>query len=161
MKKAILSNAHALFGRDYPSASHFDVLTCSSTPTGRLDSQVWRASLVVYTSKESREWKMLYKSNVCETREDALFELLYWVEEDMEGVVRGMEVTDVMRGDDGKKSEEKDDGKFRGREDEGRKTVDDNGEVFKDEGGGCETGWDRKRVGEELISGQEGKRVRF
>jgi hypothetical protein len=81
-----IANARAFYTHTYPHAPRFDLITTSESPTGRLDSLEYRAALIVYPSPTSQEWKMLYKSNICPTIEDAAFEVCYWVEADMREV---------------------------------------------------------------------------
>ena len=100
---------------------------------------------------------------MCETREDALFELLYWVEDDMERVVRRMDVVGAVKGGGREKSreqgEKKDSGQFGGRKGERGNTVDD--EFVEHEDGEYVKRSYRKRAGEELDSDHEEKRARF
>jgi hypothetical protein len=90
LKKRILSNAYAYYAHRFPQADRFDLITASRTP-GNLASTNWRAALIVYPDPKKRGWQMLYKSNRCPTVEDAAFEVMYWVEEDMWGVLEKME----------------------------------------------------------------------
>ncbi|KAF2623432.1 hypothetical protein BU25DRAFT_494378 [Macroventuria anomochaeta] len=86
LKGRILVNARAYYNHTYPHATRFDLITTSDSPSGRLDSLEYRAALIVYPNSMSREWKLLYKSNVCPPIEDAAFEICYWVEEDIKEV---------------------------------------------------------------------------
>lgn len=89
LKKRILSNAHAYFSHRYPQAERFDVITSSSTPRNLASTQ-WRVALIVYPDPHKKEWKILYRSNVCPTVEDAAFEIAFWVEEDLGNVLGGI-----------------------------------------------------------------------
>ena len=99
LKKRILSNAHAYYAHRFPKADRFDLITSSTTPTGRLDSVEFRCALIVYLDPKSKNWLMLYKSNSCPTIEDAAFEVKYWVEEDMNAVFDKMEAEDTWAAD--------------------------------------------------------------
>ena len=95
LKKRILSNAHAYYAHHYAHSERFDVITSSTTPTGRLDSTQWRAALIVYPDPKCHNWQMLYKSSTCPSVEDAAFEVKYWIEEDMTAVFDRMEEGDI------------------------------------------------------------------
>jgi hypothetical protein len=85
MMSLILANAKALFAKTYPTADRFDVVTSCRTPTGRLDSMGYSAALIVCW--EGGKWETVRRSNVCETVDDALFEVMYWVGEEMDEVL--------------------------------------------------------------------------
>ncbi|KAF1843651.1 uncharacterized protein K460DRAFT_433363 [Cucurbitaria berberidis CBS 394.84] len=99
LKKRILSNAHAYYAHHFPRSERFDLITSSTTPTGRLDSREWRAALIVYPDPKRHDWRVLYKSNACPSVEDAAFEIKYWIEEDMSAVFDKVEVGDVWSAD--------------------------------------------------------------
>lgn len=86
LKKHILSNAYAYYAHRYRKAEQLDLITSSNIPHN-LSSTQWRAALIVYPDPGKKEWKVLYKSNVCPTVEDAAFEMQFWLEEDMWGVL--------------------------------------------------------------------------
>lgn len=99
LKKRILSNAHAFYAHKYPKAERYDLITSSITPTN-LASVQHRAALVVYPNPKKRDWILLSKSNACPTVEDTAFEVLYRAQEDMSGVIEGMEVGNAWVDDD-------------------------------------------------------------
>ncbi|KAH3960183.1 hypothetical protein HBH70_190150 [Parastagonospora nodorum] len=120
LKKRILSNAHAYFSHRYPQAERFDVITSSSTPRNLASTQ-WRAALIVYPDPRKKEWKILYRSNVCPTVEDAAFEIAFWVEEDLGDVLEGMREGQMWREGDSENLEdrrrgEREKGREKGRE---------------------------------------------
>jgi hypothetical protein len=53
----------------------------------------------VYPDPKSHSWQLPYKSNACPTVEDAVFEVKYWVEEDMSIVLGKMEAGDMWAAD--------------------------------------------------------------
>ncbi|EAT80450.2 hypothetical protein SNOG_12038 [Parastagonospora nodorum SN15] len=106
LKKRILSNAHAYFSHRYPQAERFDVITSSSTPRNLASTQ-WRAALIVYPDPRKKEWKILYRSNVCPTVEDAAFEIAFWVEEDLGDVLEGMREGQMWREGDSENLEDR------------------------------------------------------
>jgi hypothetical protein len=57
----------------------------------------------VYPNPRYRDWQIIYKSNRCPTVEDAAFELMHWVKEDMWDVLDRMKKSD-RKGEAGKKS---------------------------------------------------------
>ena len=114
LKKRILSNAHAYYAHRFPKAERYDLITASTTPAKSLASVEWRAALIVYPDPDRRDWQLLYKSNPCPTVEDAAFEVKYWVEQDMWGVLDKMNegatwVADDEKAGEGDKGEEKND----------------------------------------------------
>ncbi|KAF2033335.1 hypothetical protein EK21DRAFT_86439 [Setomelanomma holmii] len=118
-KKRVLSNAHAYYGHRYPRTKHYDLITSAVTPTRTLASTLWRATLIVYPEPGRREWQVLYRSNVCPTVEDAAFEIKFWIEEDMSGVLDGMrngEVWVVDKNNRKKKRKDDEGGKMDGVE---------------------------------------------
>ncbi|KAL1610657.1 hypothetical protein SLS60_002327 [Paraconiothyrium brasiliense] len=98
VKECILANAWFLFSKDYnpDELDHFNVVTSSDHTTGFLSYQQWRASLIVYTRVTHRsgtiynDWELLYKSEICTSRELALSALLHWIEDDVHRRLDGM-----------------------------------------------------------------------
>lgn len=82
-----IANAKALFWQKYPTAERYDVVSSSYTPNGRLGSLGYTAALVVYPTANKGNWTNLYRSNTCSTLDDALFEIMYWIGEDIHDVL--------------------------------------------------------------------------
>jgi hypothetical protein len=91
----ILSNAKALYTKTYPTASRFDLVTSCRTLTGRLDSMGHSAALIVCFS--DGKWETIHRSNLCATVDDALFEVMYWVGEEVDEVLDETQVLGKRR----------------------------------------------------------------
>jgi hypothetical protein len=108
--------------------------------------------LIVYpTPDKNRDWEMLYQSNFCATPGDALFEIQYWGEDELNNVIERMKVGDVRRSDchdEDEESEIEGNDKYEATS----KGANIKKAEKKKEGG-------RKRAGE-ILQAQDSKRIR-